>query len=202
MSIEVDQKQFISSYLQLVSLSENQDPSYFNDINGYGRLSSLGPSLPSVKGVLPSSSTTADITTVKLSFKSIKPPFKFQVDLEDIPDTESIFNVKIKLIDTLKLNEQNVKPKDIKLLIKGKVIQDSEIVANLSNHSLMCMISQTTSAATDDPEPSIPETTGANMDIDLSITEETWAKIHELLKHDLKNEERASEILSNFKKSV
>lgn len=202
MSIEVDQKQFISSYLQLVSLSDHQDASFFNEVNNYGLLPSLGPSLPSIRGVLPSASSNANVATVKLNFKSIKPPFKFQTDLEEVLEIETIFNVKIKLIDALKLNEQNVKPKDIKLLIKGKVIQDTEVVSNLASDSFMCMITQSANTANDDPEPSITAVASTDMDVDLRIAESTWSKIYELLKQDLKSEEKASAMLNSFKNAV
>lgn len=205
-----DEKLFVTSYLQLVSLTNPAEASTFNSPRDYDSLESLGPSLPTFSKLkLPSNSKQAEL--VGLSFKSIKPPYKFQTELTSVPNSDSIFAVKSKLIDSLKLNEQHIKPSDLKFLIKGKVIQDNTLLSALDNYSFMCMVTppapqttntnptDTTSGETvKDSDPDIAIDDVAN----LQVEQETWEKIHSILKQDLKNDVKALTVLDKFKASI
>lgn len=95
--------------------------------------------------------------------------------------------MKSSLIDSLKLD---VKPADIKLLIKGKVIQDLTLVSGLDNHAFMCMIS-----------PGKTETPEADLDMDIDqvvkISAQAWAQIERIVVEDVG--ERGRELVNKMK---
>lgn len=208
-AVETSERLFVSTYLQLISLSLDAGATKFNNTpQSYSSLESLGPTLPATKAKLPSSSKQVEL--VNLTFKSIKPPYKFQTELTLIPNTESIFSVKSKLIDSLKLD---LKPADLKFLVKGKVIQDNVILSSLENYNFMCMVSApsaSTAASTSSPEALTTEpakdTSDPDMAIDeradLQVSSDAWDKIHSILKQDLRHEGRALTALEKFKSSI
>ena len=87
-----------------MQLSKNESLDKFNSTQDYNNLSSLGPSLPkcNYKFPEPQNVTKAAESTVTLKFKSIKPPFKFQTELSNIPVNFTIYKVKAQLIESLK----------------------------------------------------------------------------------------------------
>lgn len=215
MATETTEKQFVSNYLQLVSLSNDADSSAFNRTGDYTTLESLGPSLPTLKAKLPSN--TKQVQQVKLTFKSIKPPYKFQTELTQVANTESIFSAKSLLIDSLDdLKNSSIKPSDLKFLLKGKVIQDNVILSSLDNYNFMCMVAPPASSQSPSSSPapastetkSIGNTQNDDPDInidevaDLKVEPETFDKIYTILKQDLKNDVKALTILEKFKASI
>ena len=121
-------KKFVNTYLELMQLSKNESLDKFNSTQDYNNLSSLGPSLPkcNYKFPEPQNVTKAAESTVTLKFKSIKPPFKFQTELSNIPVNFCIYKVKAQLIESLEiLHNAGVTAKDLKLMIKSKVAQDA-----------------------------------------------------------------------------
>lgn len=208
-----DERQFVSSFMQLISLSNEQSNEYFNSTSDYYKLTSLGPTLPPVEYELPKGGTVED-KKINLTLKSIKPPFKFSTELKGVSSSETIFRVKSLLIESLELlHKDNVDASNIKFLVKGKVIQDSSKLSSLPNYeegvSFMCMVSPpaaaspgasapttTPSASTPsaDPEPSVPMPT--------KVSTESWTKIFGILKEDIKDEDTALTLLKKFQASV
>ncbi|KAI5964157.1 uncharacterized protein KGF55_002099 [Candida pseudojiufengensis] len=204
------EKQFVKTYVQLMDLSKNATPDQFNSTHDYNNLASLGPSLPKFKYQFPAGSTDQDSgnSIIIAKFKSIKPPFKFATDL-NISSSESIYKIKMELIDSVEsLKNSNIKPQDVKLMVKSKVAQDTSTLSTLAGEnqeiSFNCIISNTSSTtSTKEPEPAIA-TSNDDPDIeqpfDLSAT--SWSKIYEILLSEVKDPTKAKNILQNFKQSI
>lgn len=132
MASSQSEKDFVSTYLTLLSLSDtpNKFPDDFKkDIR---EVKGLGVKLPNLP-VQMKSKTTIDspISVHTCIFKSIKPP-KFNVSLE-VKSTETIYQVKSQLSKEIGLG--NLEPSNIKLLLKGKVISDASLVHEIASES-------------------------------------------------------------------
>lgn len=198
-------KVFTSTFLQLINLSNNASPDTFYSTDSYNKLASLGPTLPEIKAPFPQFDEAATGGAVKITFKSIKPPYKFSTEVEKVPLSNSIYKIKSDLIESLpELKLAAVEPTDLKFMIKGKVIQDSSIlsaVPNLTeNVSFMVMVSapkpkeQTPAPAELDDIVSVPDATKA------VVSQLTWKKIHDLLKQDLGDQ--ADGVFEKLQKAV
>lgn len=186
-----DGKVFASTFLQLISLSNNASPDTFCSTDSYSKLSSLGPTLPEIKAPFPRFDETATGGTVKITFKSIKPPFKFSTEVQNVPLSYSIYKVKTDLIESLpELKLAGVEPTDLKFMIKGKVIQDTStlsVVPGISETlSFMVMVSTPKPKEQSAAEPaelddivSVPD---ASKPV---VSQATWKKIYDVLKQDL-----------------
>lgn len=209
MVTEVTERHFAETYLQLIGLSSKADESNFHTPSTYDKLSSLGPSLPTIKAELPrqKGSQEDDVQRkIDLSIKSIKPPHKFSVNLSQVDGSQTVYHLKTTLIDRISdLSTKYVNASDLKLLLKGKVIQDTATLSSLTDElsmSLMCMVSQRSAPnaseanliSESDPSDQIPVAVK-----DLSA--ETWSRIHKVLVEDLRSEAAANEVLNKLKKS-
>lgn len=200
---------FNSAYLELIGLSENAPSSAFYSTSDYSKLNTLGPSLPKSKVPIPrfgANDSSSSGSTLSLTFKSIKPPFKFSTQLSNVPDNYAVYKIKNDLIESLELlKDAHVVASDLKLLVKGKVIQDTAILSTLvgpgaTDISFMCMVSapKPVSAeqlagqlATD--ENSDPTDASPNSISDpTSILPATWKKIELILVEDLGKENATS----------
>lgn len=195
------EKQFVSTFLQLINLSADAPSNTFLSTDDYNKLESLGPSLPKIKASLPKGGEDdqASNKAVTLNFKSIKPPYKFSTQLSDVPLTHSIYKVKTDLIDSVSnLKDTNVSTTDLKLMIKGKVIQDSTILSSVPSvtDGLTFMVMVSTPISNSQPEASTP-VKEPSKDLDdsvsvpnpdegkLEISPSTWNKLHQVLLNDL-----------------
>lgn len=212
MSVSVqNEREFASKFLQLISLSADAKSDQFYSTADYHKLSSLGPSLPKIKVTLPRGKSTQSNTTedvAEISLKSIKPPFKFSTQLSKVPVSHTIYKVKSDLIESLPLlKDANVKPTHLKLLVKGKVIQDTSSLVSLVNEdkaiSFMCMVNQTTSEPDNTADPTddkIDEVIPIHSESkSLVVSEDAWAKIYKVLVEDLGSEDFASKALTKLK---
>ncbi|KAI5957784.1 hypothetical protein KGF57_003051 [Candida theae] len=190
------ERQFIETYTQLMGLSENTSPSQFYSTHDYDKLQSLGPSLPKFSYKFPTTvSAKADEgSSIKLKFKSIKPPFKITHEF-DAPTTSTVYKIKSQLIedvDTLK--SAGVSPKDVKLMLKSKVVQDTStltsLVAENSELSFNCII--TPPPASKEPEVEAPT----------SLSDSAFKQIYNIIKQDLSDPSKADEIFQKFKNSI
>ena len=206
-----NEREFASKFLQLIGLSADAKSDQFYSTADYHKLSSLGPSLPKIKVTLPkgkSAQTSTTENTTEVSLKSIKPPFKFSTQLSKVPVSHTIYKMKSDLIESLPLlKDANVKPTHLKLLVKGKVIQDTASLVSLVNEgqaiSFMCMVNQPTSEPDNTADPTddkiedvIPVDVSNNS---LVVSEDTWAKIYKVLVEDLGSEDLANKALAKLK---
>ena len=195
---------FASTYLELVSLAQDESAGAFYSTSDYGKLESLGPSLPSLKVALPRTKGFSSSTDVQLDFKLIKPPFKFNISLA-VSGTSTISRVKQNLISAVELlTSAGVTPAGIKLLVKGKVILDTALVASLGegNVLIMAMVSapKQSEVSTEAESAAVAETvlssapTAPSASSDTGIPTATWSKIEQVLKEDLGADRGAVEL--------
>lgn len=214
MSVSVqNEREFASKFLQLITLSADAKSDQFYSTADYHKLSSLGPSLSKIEVTLPRGKSTQSNTTedvAEISLKSIKPPFKFSTQLSKVPVSHTIYKVKSDLIESLPLlKDANVRPTHLKLLVKGKVIQDTSSLVSLVNEdkaiSFMCMVNQTTSEPDNTADPTddkIDEVIPIHSESkSLVVSEDAWAKIYKVLVEDLGSENLASKALKELKSS-
>ncbi|RCK64963.1 Ubiquitin-like protein MDY2 [Candida viswanathii] len=186
-----NEKQFIDTYLQLMQLAKNEPLDKFNSTQDYNKLESLGPSLPKFTYNFPTvERKSVQVSTADLKFKSIKPPFKFQVELTGIPVNYTIYKVKEKLIESVEAL-QGVTPADLKLLVKSKVVQDSTVLSTLEDTSFNCMVSAPKVVKQEEVAPAV--VAGPTI---------SWDKIHDIILHDVKDDTRAKEIVDRFKSTI
>lgn len=196
------EKQFVQTYVQLMGLSENSPPSQFYSTHDYDKLQSLGPSLPKFTYKFPTSvgNKAEGESTVKLKFKSIKPPYKISYEF-DASTTSSIYKIKSRLInDVDNLASAGITPKDVKLMLKSKVVQDTSTLTTLIGEnmelSFNCIITPPTSKqvnttpskAKEEPEPAIPTT----------LSTAALEQIQKIIKQDIADPAKAEEIFQNL----
>lgn len=188
---------FNSAYLELIGMSNDAPADSFYSTSDYPKLQSLGPSLPKVAVPLPRTAVeTQAAKTLTLSFKSIKPPYKFNTQLSNVPESISIYKLKNDLIESLPvLKEANIASSDIKFLVKGKVIADTSTLANLGDDiSFMCMVSAPKPAESkpapvdEDPLDDIADTVPVTTPSLALLLASTWQKIESVLIEDLGKE--------------
>ncbi|CCG24146.1 hypothetical protein CORT_0E05610 [Candida orthopsilosis Co 90-125] len=202
------EKQFVQTYVQLMGLSENSPPSQFYSTHDYDKLQSLGPSLPKFTYKFPTSvgNKAEGKSTVKLKFKSIKPPYKISYEF-DASTTSTIYKIKSRLInDVDNLTSAGITPKDVKLMLKSKVVQDTSTLTTLVGEntelSFNCIITPPTSKQVNtmpskaeeepEPEPAIPTT----------LSTAALEQIQKIIKQDIVDPAKAEEIFQKFKNSV
>lgn len=197
---------FINNYLKLIKLSNDESSDSFTSTSNYSKIQTLGPVLPPFQLNIDFSDDNKDINKVrklKLIFKSIKPPFKFNTELTNVPSNFSIYNVKMSLIENQKnLKNVGLDPDEIKLLVKSKVISDTvtldSIASSESQICFNCMInSRTNKQSKNTLEKSVDK---CDIDNKKSISATTWNKIYDLLKKEFTCETEAQQTLENFKK--
>ncbi|KAF3989290.1 hypothetical protein FT663_02837 [Candidozyma haemuli var. vulneris] len=207
MSTTADDKQFFTTYSQLIRLSTDAAPETFYSTDDYHKLTSLGPSLPQVPAGFPKLAKTTAGETTKLNFKSIKPPFKFAASL-DVPLESTVFNIKNELVETVAtLKEAGATASNLKLMLKAKVLTDSTQIGSVAKANEELAITVMVSPPTASPEKASPAATpSATEDPDEAVlepvvTEATWAKIGSFLALDI-GSERAQKAVAQFKTLV
>lgn len=203
MSVVETKKAFAKTYLQLIGLSDTLPNDQFYSTSDYSKLDSLGPSLPTMKLAFPQKTVSKDVETIaQLNFKSIRPPFKFSCELTNIPAQETIYKLKSTLIDHVdSLKTGNVKPDNLKLMVKSKVAQDSATIKSLigDNHELSFNVMVSAPKETKEQTPSTPVVDEDPEVVQpITITQTTWDKIEQVLITDLP-EVQAKEVLAKFK---
>ncbi|KAI5967950.1 hypothetical protein CANMA_002718 [Candida margitis] len=201
-------KQFVQTFVQLMGLSENSSPSQFYSTHDYDKLQSLGPSLPKFSYKFPTSlgnKVEGESSQVKLKFKSIKPPFKISYELDASPGS-TIYKIKSRLIEGLDvLKSADVSPKDVKLMLKSKVVQDTSTLSTLLGEntelSFNCIITP--------PAPKQVNTTTSNIENDepgvevpTTLSAAALEKIHQIIKSEITDSAKADQILLKFKDSI
>lgn len=186
-----DERNFIETYMQLVQLSEKTLADQFYSTFDYGKVESLGPTLPTISYALPTK-TRHDDSAVKVTFKSIKPPHKFTQELT-VARNATVYSVKSDLIDKLGLD---LTPENLKFLLKSKVLLDSTSLDVDSGSSINVMISGSKPAvSTPAPEAAEPP-----VDVPVSVSASAWEKIYLVLKEDVGDE--ADKILAKLKGAI
>ncbi|CDR47111.1 CYFA0S28e01002g1_1 [Cyberlindnera fabianii] len=131
-AVAQSESQFASTFLTLLSVSESTaglSKDYKKDLRELSGIGVKLPNLPITKKSLNSTQTSSNV--YKFTIKSIKAP-KFNVTL-DAASTDTIYQLKTKLCTTADL--KGYEPSSIKLLLKGKVLQDGSLVSDVTSSS-------------------------------------------------------------------
>lgn len=181
-----DEKNFVDTYIQLLELADKANSDTFYSTSEYGKLASLGPTLPKFKYALPGK-VGVDEALLEVTFKSIKPPHKFTEVLQ-VSKLATVYAVKGQLINQLGLP---IEAGNIKLLLKSKVLQDTASLEGVAEGSMVSVMISAAVKAVEHVEVEEIE------DPKLIISESTWDKIKILLEGDLGP--GAEEVLVKFK---
>jgi len=177
------EREFASNYLALLSVSESKiviSPDYRKDLKDITTLGIKLPNLPNKKKAV-NESNDASEKRVEASFKSIRPP-RFNISFETAA-SNTIFEIKTTLTKHDEL--QGVSPSEIKLLVKGKVIQDSVLLNSITSGedkvSFTVMINKDSSKSVSPAPTSEPDV--STIDSNTKIEPQTlpWDDIKKLL---------------------
>lgn len=173
----MSEKEFVSKFLTLASLNEPKlDSSYRKPLREVG---SLGVSLPPLKYKYdPSKSRCRSKSSIEVSLKSIKAPKFSHVQLFEATDT--INRVKEFLIEK---EAEIYYTSQIKLLLKGKVLHDSQLLSDLGseNLALIAMVSKVEPPAEPEPDLELVNLDQESKDLVGSDIQLPWKEISELL---------------------
>lgn len=205
-AITYTQRDFVSRYVQLLGLANPLTPDNFNSVSDYSKVQSLGPSLPKVTTPLPTMDhEEGKVESVKITFKSIKPPFKFTSTFTDYSSANSIYKTKLDLIESLpELKNGHVAPKHIKLLLKGKVLQDLSLLSTLKldqDLSFTCMVATPDHSEIEQQNATSESLSETKQKSPIAVLAETWGKILQALQTELSTED-ANETINKFKNSL
>ncbi len=126
------EREFASNYLTLLSVSDSKiviPADYRKDLKDISTLGIKLPKLPVSKKQVNGDSNDSD-QIIDVTFKSIKPP-RFNVSFKS-STSNTLFEVKTLLVKN-EANLQGITQSQIKLLVKGKVIQDSVLLGSVAN---------------------------------------------------------------------
>lgn len=187
------ERHFVTTYSQLVQLSPTMPADAFYTTENYKKLASLGPTLPKINRPLPrkgASSTSESVTDI--SFKSIKPPFKFSAALHRVPLSQTVYKLKTDLISAVpELAAAGVTSANLKLMVKAKVVQDSSVLGSLlgadAGLSFMVMVSPS-AAKPEEKDPVDDAVLSIDAPVAAVISASTWTKIQAVLEEDLGQE--------------
>lgn len=133
MSDSQSEKQFASNFLALLAVSDSNiviSADFRKDLKDISTLGIKLPNLPNPKKQLNSSNESLE-QAIEVTFKSIKPP-RFNVSMKT-SSSNTIFEVKTALVKNQQDTLHSIDPSQIKLLVKGKVIQDSVLLSSIIN---------------------------------------------------------------------
>lgn len=191
----MSEKDFVKTYLNLITLLLDKPAKQFFSTNDYNQLKSLGPSLPTLKFPFPKTGEAGAAGSheqqITINCKLIKPPFKFSAEVK-APVSLSVFRFKQLLIEAVpELKNAGVQPGDLKVLIKSKVVGDSTslslIVDEVTTNLLATVMVTPPATKTEAPVP-----------VEAKVSDATWAKITQLLAADIGND-LAGTLVGQFK---
>lgn len=189
--------EFVSKFITLASLSEPALPADYKV--PLQQVTKLGVALPALKykydpKKFRGSKNGLDSSnrTVSLTLKSIRPP-KFSID-QKFSVNDTVYQVKEHLVREGKA----LQIQQLRLLLKGKVLHDSELLSDAVPEAaiITVMISK----------PAAPEIDGAGSKSLPTPAEETkdmeipWIEIEKALKSKLKTSEQVAEVLDRLKR--
>ena len=188
--------EFVTKFLTLATLSQ---PVLAKDFNKpLQEVTSLGVALPALKykydpkrvNKIFGSVSASSSGSIKLTLKNVRPP-KFSVEHEfSVNDT--IHQVKQLLVQENKIQQV----KQLKLLLKGKVLHDKILLSDLNTNeaTLTVMVSKPVDKLSES-DPVVSPVEEVSQDIIIP-----WNDIEILLKSKLNNDQQASQALEKLKK--
>lgn len=203
----MSEKAFFNTYTELIKLSGPADPALLYGTEDYHKLTSLGPTLPKPPAGFPKAVPTGnDTQLVQVSFKSIKPPFKFSHSGE-YASGKTVFHIKSDLIEAVPvLKDASVTPSNLKFLLKAKVLSDTTPLSTISDLALPLSVTVMVSSPTPaTPAAATPEPQAAALDDEPEpepqVSASTLAKIHELLERDV-GPAKATVLVNRLKEAI
>lgn len=185
---------FVSKFLTLATLSEPALPADYK--KPLKQVTNLGVALPPLRYKYdPQRSRNAlgggdKNAPIKLTLKSVRPP-KFSLECQ-FSGNDTVSSVKRKLVEEGKAQSSE----QLKLLYKGKVLHDSEILSAIIEDAatLNVMISKAASPA---PAAAAPSTTAAEGPNQAQVP---WPEIENTLNLTLGNPTQVAEIIDRLKR--
>jgi hypothetical protein len=121
------EKKFVSTYLALLGVSDSSQKFPEDFKRDIKEIKGLGVKLPNLPVTKNPQSENRTATDVKCTVKSIKPP-RFNLS-QTSKSTDTVYHLKCQLCKSQELS--GFEPSQIKLLVKGKVIQDASFLGDL-----------------------------------------------------------------------
>lgn len=188
--MSVTQTPFVATFARLISLSQDASPETFYSTEDYYKLQTLGPSLPKLDFPLPHVYSPKQLeSSIAISFKSIKPPYKFTAQLPLVRLSTSVLKLKSELIkNTPLLVEADAVPADLKFMIRAKVLSDNAAISQYSTGddlAVTVMVAPTVgtkTSASEDSGAAEPADPAVALSV---ISETTWQRISKLVEQDL-----------------
>ena len=180
--------EFVSKFLTLATLSQPVLPSDYK--KPLLQVNTLGVALPALKYKYSPKKWLKSANSqksLKLTLKNIRPP-KFTLDHEFDPN-DTVYQVKEYLISEGKAQEAN----QLKLLLKGKVLHDSELLSGLNTDTaiITVMISRVNKPDISTQEPSIQTQYPMTL---------PWKAIESALSSELKDSQQVASALARLQK--
>lgn len=181
---------FVSRFLTLATLSQPVLPSDYK--KPLVQINSLGVALPALKYKYNPKKSSSTISpghdVIKLTLKSVRAP-KFVFDHE-FDRNDTVHEVKESLVSEGKAQEVN----QLKLLLKGKVLHDSELLSsfNMDSGVITVMISK---PPTPDPSKQQEDVTSSQSTLKLP-----WGAIESALDSELKDAKQVALALARLQK--
>lgn len=180
--------EFVSKFLTLATLSQPVLPSDYR--RPILQVNTLGVALPALKykySPKKGLKTASSQKSIKLTLKNIRPP-KFTLDHEFDPN-DTVYQVKEYLISEGKAQEAN----QLKLLLKGKVLHDSELLSglNIDTAIITVMISRVNKPDISTQEPSTPTQYPMTL---------PWKAIESALTSEFKDSQQVASALARLQK--
>lgn len=196
-NMSTPEHEFISRFLTLATLSEPVLPADYR--LPLEQVTNLGVALPALKykydpirarKSAANAGQNAKGNSVTLTLKSIRPP-KFSVDYQ-FPRNDTVYQVKQQLVEAGKAEQ----PEQLKLLLKGKVLHDSELLSDfvVETATITVMLSKSVSAESSSnatPVPDVPVET--NLQI-------PWKDIEKTLSSNLATPKEVANALDRLKR--
>lgn len=183
---------FVSRFLTLATLSSPVLPADYK--LPLQQVSNQGVALPPLKYKYDPkrsrSSASGENSPLTLTLKSVRPP-KFSLECQ-FSGKDTVLQVKQRLVEEGKAQGTE----NLKLLLKGKVLHDSELLSGLTSDvaTINVMISKTAQPATPPPTAQ-PEVTP-----EPSAIQMPWNEIEKILNSNLTDPAEAQNALDRLKK--
>lgn len=206
----ITQEKLVSNYLQLLSAKSTgivYKDDYRAELSEVSDLPVAFPVLaPKTTVYSEKSAPTAPEKSIRLKFKSIKPPFKFNIEF-DSNSSNTVYQIKGELLSHIAKQDSKfsgIQADQVKLLVKSKVPQDSVALVDLEGLkddvvSFMVVVDGSKANPPATPVDAEPESDILAPQGKIEISDILWQRIGQVLAGEL-GEPSASAAIEKLKK--